>query len=372
VAIFFPREKFLISHIRPSGPKSLLLGVDKNKGLHHERLEEMLQSYKFLDPFRSKNITAIITLHPSLGAVRVVPFRFMRGSLMAPLEATELENFLVQLIQKIFLEFRGEVSEELGADELDTILIEARPFAYRADGSSVSSPLGHRSREINGFLELLFTTRAAFSVLQPVLYAKKSAFLTVHDKAELMSLRKTGKGKMSLLEFDEGGGARLLDYDLKGKEILRRRLINWSPARFFVRLEELWNIDRMTAGLVYGEYLTDNLSAKLRVQLEKIWKFEMNELFRSLKKAGAKGTVYLKTHLPLPVSLPKRQSGISLVEFPIKKIFSEVGFELDKRLAKLSEQEIFAHLAPLLECYYDSSDDQVNHSLRRRIHWLVS
>lgn len=362
----------MIFHIRQDGSESLLLGVDKNKGLHWERLAEKLHSYKFLDPLQSKNVTAIITLHPSLGAVRVVPFRFVRGSSMAPLEATELENFLAQLVQKIFLELRGEVSEELGVNELDTILVEARPFAYRADGSSVSSPLGHRSREINGFLELLFTTRAAFNVLQPVLYAKNSAFLTVHDKSELMSLKKIGKDKMSLLEFDESGGARLLDYDLKGKEILRRRLISWSPARFFVRLEELWNIDREMAGMVYREYLTDNLSPKLRVQFEKIWKSEMNELFRALKRAGAKGTVYLKTHLPLPVSFPKRQSGITLMEFPMKEIFSEVGFELDKRLAKLPEREIFAHLAPFLECYYDSSDGQVNHSLRRRIHWLIS
>lgn len=369
---FEPREKFLIFHIRPEETESLLLSVDKDRELHWERLEERLQSSKFLEPLRSKNITSIITLHPSLAAVRVVPFRFIRQTQSAPLEATELENFLAQFVQKVFLGLRGEVSKELGSEELDAILIEARPFAYRADKSSVGSPLGHKSREITGFLELLFTTRQAFDSLQPVLYRGSRAFLTTHDKAELMSLKKLGKNKASFLEFDEDGGARLLDYDPAGKDVLKRRLIGWSPSRFFVRLEELWNIDRPMAKAVYREYLADNLSAKLRIQLQKIWKSEMNELFRALKKAGAKGPVYLKTHLPLPVSFPERQFGITLLEFPLRDILSEVGFGLDRRLAERPEQEMFTHLAPLIECYYDNSDAQVNHSLRRRIHWLIS
>lgn len=348
-----------------------MLGVDSDRGLHHEKFQESIQPYKFLEPLKSKNVTAVITLHPSLGAVRVVPFNFTRQTQMAPLEGTELENFLAQFVQKVFLELRGGVAGELGADELDAILIEARPFAYRADGSSVSSPLGHKGREINGFLELLFTTRKAFNSLQGILYGGRSAFITTHDKAELMSLKKVTKSKVAFLEFDESGGARLLDYDLDGKEILKRRLINWSPARFFVRLEELWNIDRPMATAVYREYLSDNLSAKLRIQLEKICKAEVRELFRALKKAGAKGNVYLKSHLPLPVSFPERQLGIVLKEFPLSEIFSQVGFELDRHLATRSEREMFTHMAPLIECYYDNSDASVNHSLRRRIHWLI-
>ncbi|MDO8504818.1 MAG: hypothetical protein Q7S36_03115 [Candidatus Liptonbacteria bacterium] len=374
INLFKLREKFLIFNVEPEGARSVLVGVDADKKLHFDEAQDRFKLPKFFKNLGKHKTVSVVSLHPSLGAVRIVPFRFVRQLQSVPLELTELENFLAQLSQKIFLELRAEVAKELGSEELDSILIEVRPFAYRSDGSSVTSPLGHRSKEIYGFLELLFTTRGAFDLMQPVLYSGTPVFMTMHDKSELMSLKKLGHAKIAFLEFGRDGGARLLKYDLdkNKKELLSRKPIGWSPERFFARIEEIWNVDRAVAEIIYGEYLQNRLSPKLKIHLEKLWKREMAELFSRLKKAGAKGDVYIKTPLALPASFPAKQKGITLKAFPFADLFSRLGFEFDENLSGFPLADAFAHLAPFLECYYDSSDRQVNHSLRRRIHWLIS
>lgn len=370
--IFHPREKFLILNVAPAGASKAMLGVDDDKNVRLERTDRRFT--KFLDKLSTKKLTAVINIHPRLGAVRIIPFRFVRQGTSVPLELTELENFLAQLAQKSNLELRSDVARELGTEELDAILVETKPFAYRSDGSSVSSPLGHRSREIHGFLEMLFTTREGFDQMQEELYAGNPVFMTVHDKSELMSLKKLGKIKFSFLEFSDDGGARLLKYDLENKkgEYMTRRSINWSPSRFMSRLEELWNVDTRTAKRLYAAYLNDELSPKLRAQLEKIWKEEIGALFTALKSAGGRGEIYLKTSVPLPASFPARQKGITLLEFPTEELFDKLGFNLGRKQQEADPLRSFAQLAPFIECYYDNSDPEVTHSLRRRIHWLIS
>lgn len=370
--IFNNREKFLILNIEPTGPRAVVLGVGEDKNIRFQKNLDDWKIPQFLKDISSKNMTAVVSLHPALGAVRIVPFRFVRQTQSAPLELTELENFLAQLSQKAFLEFRADVSKELGIEELDAILVESKPFAYRADGSSVSSPIGHKSKEIHGFLELLFTTRAAFDLMQPTIYSGNPVFMTLHDKSELMSLKKMGMAKISFLEFSEEGGARLLNFDLdkKNDEPMSRKSVAWSPSRFFTRLEELWNVDREIAASVYFN-LREDVSPKLKTQIEKIWKAETEALFSALKQVGARGDVYIKSWLPLPLYFPARQKGITLLEFPFGDIFDKLGFTFEGKLSELSPGEVFAQLSPFVECYYDSSDPQVSHSLRRRIHWLI-
>jgi hypothetical protein len=113
------------------------------------------------------------------------------------------------------------------------------------------------------------------------------------------------------------------------------------------------------------------VSPRLKTQTEKIWREEMGELFTALKKAGARGEVYVKSSVPLQASFPAKQKGITLLEFPLGDIFGKLGFSFEGGLSKLSPGEVFAQLSPLIECYYDNSDPQVSHSLRRRIHWLI-
>lgn len=369
--IFGNREKFSILNIHPTGAERVLLGVDEDKKLH---LEPVLKLPEFMGRIGRKNETTIINIHPSLGAVRVAPFHFSRDSKNEPLLLAELENFLAKLAQKYFLDLRSEIAHELGVDELDTILVESRSFAYRSDGSAVNSPLGHMTKEIHGFLELLFTTRKAFDLMQPTLYTGAPVFLTLRDKAELISLLKLGKTKLSLVECSDDGGSRLLNYNLsKGsKEVLSRRSVNWSHARFFSRLEELWNVDPEVALSIYRKYLENELSPKLRGDVEKVWKAEIKALFAALKEAGAKGEVYFKSAVRLPFDFPIKQAGITLLEFPFEELLIKLGFGLDEKMASLPRDAAFAQLAPLIECYYDNSDRNVNHSLRRRIHWLIS
>ncbi|TSC60150.1 MAG: hypothetical protein LiPW15_28 [Parcubacteria group bacterium LiPW_15] len=371
--MFGTREKFLILNIEPAGPRTVVFGVGEDKNIRFQKNLDDWNIPKFFKDISRKNMTAVVSLHPALGAVRIVPFKFVRQTQSAPLEHTELENFLAQLSQKAFLEFRADVADELGIDELDAILVESKPFAYRADGSSVSSPIGHKSKEIHGFLELLFTTRDAFDLMQPTIYSGNPVFMTLHDKSELMSLKKMGMEKISLLEFSEEGGARLLKFDLDKKNDMpaSRKSVAWSPSRFFTRLEELWNVDRKTAMSIYFLYLKDEVSPKLKAQIEKIWNKETSTLFSALRQAGARGEVYVKTWMPLPLTLPARQKGITLLEFPFGDIFDRLGFTFEGKLSELSPREAFAQLSPFVECYYDSSDPQVSHSLRRRIHWLI-
>lgn len=371
--MFGTREKFLILNIEPTGPRAVVLGIGEDKNIRFQKNPDDWKIPKFLRDISKSKLTAVVSLHPALGAVRIVPFRFVRQTQSAPLEHTELENFLAQLSQKAFLEFRADVAEELGIDELDAILVESKPFAYRADGSSVSSPIGHKSKEIHGFLELLFTTRDAFDLMQPTIYSGNPVFMTLHDKSELMSLKKMGMTKISLLEFSEEGGARILKFDLdkRNDEPMSRKSVAWSPSRFMTRLEELWNVDHKTATYIYFRYLKDEISPKLRAQIERIWNKETGILFSALKQAGAKGEVYVKTWMPLPLTLPARQKGITLLEFPFGDIFEKLGFTFEGKLSELAPGEAFAQLSPFVECYYDSSDPQVSHSLRRRIHWLI-
>jgi hypothetical protein len=314
---------------------------------------------------------SIVTLSPDFSAVRFFNFKYIRPNKDVPIDEVEIENFLAQLTQKMFLEFREEVGEEMGRDELDTILLGSRPVAFFVDSSLVHSPVGLRGREVKGVLELIFTDRASFDVVQPIIYSGDKVFLTTKDKSELMAVAHSA-GKSALLDIRPDGRSIFLEYEPGGKDILRRQFLVWSLGDFLGKIAETWGLGPFATLDIYDRYLNGAVSSRVAEQILKLWRPALNSLLGELSRIKANGDVYFKAPIELPKDIPFRKGRVELKNYPHEAVLPKLGFELDKRFKPNSVQENFAQLAPLIECYYDKGDERINHPLRRRIHWLIS
>ncbi len=314
---------------------------------------------------------SIVALSPDFSAVRFFNFKYTRPNKDLPIDEIEIENFLAQLTQKMFLEFREEVGEEMEREELDTILLDSRPVAFFVDSSLVHSPVGLRGREVKGVLELIFTDRASFDLIQPIIYSGDKVFLTTKDKSELMAIAHSA-GKSALLDIRSGGKSIYLEYEPDGKEIFRRQFLDWSLGDFFGKVADFWALSPSATLDIYDRYLNNNVSERVSEQIDKIWKPALNSLLSELVKIKASGRVHFKSPIELPQSLPLKKGRVELKDYPHAEVLSKLGFELGRKFKSESVEENFPQLAPLVECYYDKGDERINHPLRRRIHWLIS
>ena len=123
---------------------------------------------------------------------------------------------------------------------------------------------------------------------------------------------------------------------------------------------------------IYDRYLNDNVSERVADQITKIWKPALSSLLGELARIKAGGKVYFKAPIEFPSVIPLKKGRVELNNYPHNEVLSKLGFELGRKFKPKSVQDNFAQLAPLIECYYDKGDERINHTLRRRIHWLIT
>jgi len=367
-------EKFLILEALPERTRGLLLSVDAEKNLQVRRFWEEFPVAKLSRrvPWEFGGTKIILAADPSLAFTVFVPVKLEREPAAAKeqLGILELENLLAQSIGKVFSQCRKQAGQALRVGELETVLVGSRVRNFKVDGHKVVNPLGFQGKKIEAVLELTLTTRKIFESWKSFFSTREKFFFTESARAWLTSLEKAGAATVNLITFrPETTSFFILEPAATGTVIYRGKL-DWETNRLLESITSSLGVSRSLAEELYGRYLRGETSSSGARWIDRILKPVLDSLFHAMKKTRLRGPIYVDTMTPLPIALPKRRGKIVLTALPLASLVEKLGFTLQPSRHNLSDTQLFRHLAPFLEFYYDKSDSSINHKLWRRLHWL--
>lgn len=369
---FFRNENFLLLEISPQKTSGLLLSLDSRKKLHLKKFGENSRESKFLDYFKPTGTIkkTIIAVEPEFAFTAVIPLALQRENAEEPLEKVELENRLAQAVSKVFNHYRREASRELNIDELDAILADSRMAHFKVDGNQVINPLGFPAKEIHAVFEMTFTTRQMFGEIKNFLKRNDDFFFTEIGRAELRALHAINPSPLHLLML-----GRKTSYLFSMEKtaiglLMSRKELRWPAGGLSKIISRHWPVSGAAAGELYRAYLQKNVSPGLEKYFKKIFTPAIDSLLKQLQTFKPSGRIYLETD-EAPVALLLERNS-ALREIPFDAFLEKSGFGIGAGSQLSGRSGVFRKLAPFFEFYYDKSDTDINHWLRRRLHWLGS
>lgn len=362
----------MLLHVSPGNARGVLLSLDSEKKIRVEKRWDEFSESIFLNFLRLPGSVrkSVVSVDPSLIFVASTLIEFSCDTADRPLEPVELENLLAQSVGRIFNQCRRKASGELGVDELDTILADSRISGFKADGHHVINPLGFKARKIEASLELIFTPREIFNTVKNFIRGRDDFFFTGVLRAELASFARVSGRNFNLLAT-QGLDSYILSFRTEqGRRKTSRKKLSWSADAFPKAISKEWSLGAAAGETVYEAYLKKEISPAMDKFLRRILNIAADSLLRELEKGGLAGTVYLDAeNLPFELLAGRRKS---FKKLPLEEFFDKSGFVLGGRERPLLGQDVFRELAPFFEFYYDNKESDVNHWLRRRLHWLGS
>ncbi len=367
----FSGEKFLLLEISAQAISGLSLCLDLGKKVTPGKIWHDLESKKF--PFLVQGIgpvgKVIIAVGPELAYTTVIPIELERENSEKALEATELENLLAKTIGRIFNQYRREASQVLGVDELNVILADSRVTHFKIENHRVIDPLGFQAKAIQTVLEMTFTTRDIFYKAKHFLNNSNDFFFTEIGKAQIRTIEKINPGPFHLLLTGDTSYLFSLKETAAGRLVFRN-LLHWSTSAFSKTISKHWLVSETAGEELYTMYLRGETSPAAEKYLKKIFSPVIDSLAMQIKKFKSTGVLYGDGER-IPFSLSPYHRNM-FEEFPFGAFFEKSGFTIDFNEWPSSPAHVFKQLAPFFEFYYDTSNKDINHWLRRRLHWLGS
>ena len=151
---------------------------------------------------------------------------------------------------------------------------------------------------------------------------------------------------------------------------MSRKELHWSTSGLSEIISRDWLVNGNTAKSIYRAYLQKNVSPALEKHFKKIFTPAIDSLLRQVEKLKPSGKIYLEA-AEAPLSLLKERRS-AFEELSLRLFLQKSGLEISADDWMLEPSGVFRKLAPFFEFYYDKSDTEVNHWLRRRLHWLGS
>jgi hypothetical protein len=370
-----PREKFLILDIAPERTKGLLLSVDEDKNIAPEKHWDDF-SFKGTQSHSVQNLRKrklIVSADSSLATTISFPVELKRDLGMArhPITIAELEALLAQVISKEFASRRREASVRLGLHELDTILVNAKAENFKVDRHAIMNPVGFSGKTIEVVLELAFTTRAIFENLKNFFNAKDGFFFTETARAGLRALSKFEALPVNLVFLKpHGASGFMLEKAAWGTSVHREQL-DWSLNSIFESIKTAFPVPHDVVLRIYHAFLNEETSEHFRHALHKVMKPTIEKFFEAVRSSKLRGRAYIHAAVPLPFKVPLREGRVVMHELPLRDVLQKSGFSFDASEWEFPDSEMFVRLAPFLEFYNDKSESEINHRLRRRLHWLI-
>lgn len=370
------REKTLVLEILPQKTRGLLLSIEPDKNI---KLEKFWENFSWSHLSRKlrhhiQNWKIVIAADPSLAVTLMFPIKMTREveRIKEPVSAVEIENLLAQATARVFNQCRADASRHLRIDELNTVLIDNRVSNFRVDGHQVINPLDFKARRVDAILELTLTTRDIFEEWKNFfsIGPKQNFFFTEFGKAELFVLSKTEPSPVNLMILTPDKSHYFtLETTVLGPTIDRGRL-RWSTNLLLKTISSTWGVSTPIARSIYNHYLNKSLSSNVIRFFDNNLKAAMNPFFVQAQRTRLKGVVYIDTHLPLPLVFPRRQGKVIFRDLPLTSLLDKLGFKINLAKWPWSRAQTLRLLAPFLEFYYNNKDLEINHWLRRRLHWL--
>jgi len=374
------KEKFLVLEVSGEKNSGFLLSLDEEKNLNLEKYWPEFSwdraSRRLLR--RLEEWKVIVSSSPSFAATISMPVKLEReaGMVKSPLSSIELENLLAQTSARVFTQVRGEASRELGIDELDTILIDNRVSHFKIDGHHVLNPIDFKATRLEALLELTLTTRSIFEDWKNFFNVgqAKNFFFTESSRSELFALKRFKSLPINLLVLSSGEFSHFFSLE-KGAvgEVINRHRLRWSTSRLLESIEKNFGVSRKVSLNLYRLLLEKGLSPRLERHLTLLIKPILDQLVKGLEPLKVKGHIYVDSNLDLPPTLSLRKIKSTTKKLPTDELTGHLGFNIiNESVWPWPKDQIFKHLAPFIEFYYNNEDLSINHWLRRRLHWLGS
>jgi len=373
---FWPKreEKFLVVEVFPHGARGVLLCLDEERRLTARKVWPQVNSLvDFFKKWQPQLATwqVIVSVAPGLSAAVTLPRVFTRNHVGQPLAPEELENFLGKVVSQSFNEVRAEASRELQVREMDTVLVESSVKSFQVDGHTIVDPIGFRAKSVAAELELTFVPRALYESLRVFSDRQHTFFFTDSLRAKQAWLVRAMPSPTAAAIV---GRDRLLlvgsKRDKKSGYSTIKRALPWSACTLTDAVGAAWGVSTPMAEKIYHAYLAGEYSPPVRLKLTEILEPTVSSFFREIEKSHPGKNIFLASETPLPFTMPFSRQGMRFIDLPLESLLNQVGVEVSLKNLGLGKAQIFQALAPFVEFYYDKSDKQINHWLRRRLHWL--
>lgn len=360
------RQHAIVWEIRPEEARGALFefGMEQRVVLRRSwsavRGEPLLPSFFKLKQFRKAPV--IVSLHPALARTFILPFRLSRKKAEGPLQPENLQVMLREFLSKTTFEMRRLASAALGVEELDAIILDARLARLVVDDAEVRDDRPIEGRKIEGFLQVILTTRAVFHDLHDLLHSGRELFFTERGPAALAFLGRYLPGPLTLLDLEAKGGW-LFRIDHAAEEVVKKTQFRWNAEDLPAAFTEAWGLSKKSADAAYQLFLQGGFSDRAARFALKLFAPTEESFDRTLAKAKAAGTVYLRSSVPLPLDLPATRGEAQLIGLPLAELLERSGLTYDLK----AEPLLFMSL---LEYYYHRGDQHGHKMLTRHIHWI--
>lgn len=367
------REHAIVWEMRPDEARGALFefGMEQRVVLRRTwraMRGEPLPSFFKLKQFRKAPVT--VSLHPALARTFILPFRLDRKKGEAAVKPEGLQTMLREFLAKTTFEMRRIAAADLGVEELDAILIDARLTKVFADGAEVRDDRPIEGRRIEGFMQVILTTRAVFHDLHDILHSGRELFFTERGPAAMAFLGRHIQGPLTFLDLEPKGGW-LFRVDHAAEEVVKKTQFRWDAQDFPVALAEAWGLSREAADKVYAMYLGGGFSTRLNRFVSKIFA-PIGEAFdKALAKVKASGVVHMRSIIALPFDLPDVRGEAKLLALPLEETLRASGLAWESKVGDvLPLPEASLLLMSFLEYYYHRGDPRGHKMLTKHIHWI--
>jgi len=349
----WPREeKFLLIDIRLEQVRLFKLGIGPEKEVVLTKIGEAAEFGGMVLPKHLPD-RAIVAASFPLAYTSFLPINLIRDNPAEPLKATELQNLLSRSVGRLFVQCRDEARKELKMEDAEIILAGSRVTKFKVDGHAVVNPIGFRCRNVHALLELTLTSRSVWSVLKAL--KLRQIFFVERERSICSVFRKIDPHTAALLSV--GNNDSFL-FGLADPERPMRRFLDWRPDIVYAAVGRAFGTDNETSRKLYELYIKGSVSPRFKQKMSKVVDPGFRELFSKLPPRRSE--IYIESFVPLASGRRFQPSGIAARKIE-NKFGIRYGGEVD-----------FPLLAPFLEFYYDKSDSQINHWLKRHLHWIGS
>ena len=368
------KEYAVVWEMRPEEARGALFELGADQRITLRRTWQAVRGAplpSFLKLKQFHRAPVVVSLHPALARTFILPFRLARKKGEAPIPPAHFQTMLQEFLSKTRFEMRRLAGDALGCEELDTILLDARLMRLVVDGEEVREDARIEGRRVEGFLEVIFTTRAAFHDLHNLLHSGRETFFTERGPAALAFLSRHIAGPLAFLDLDARGGW-LFRMDHDAEEIVKKSAFKWDADDLPAALSEAWGLSRAAAEAAYRVFLKDGFSEAAARTARKLMAPIEESFDRAVARAKLPASTYVRAAVPLPFTLPAARSGAELLPLPLATLLDASGVEFVRGAGTRGEAEDSYYLLPLLEYYYHRGDPGAHKALTRHIHWIAS
>ncbi len=197
----------------------------------------------------------------------------------SPITETDLENYIIEAIWKVFDKSRLEIASKSDMSEFDLVLRDARVMGFKIDGYKVLNPEGFTGKTLE-VLTMVTITKKGFALFNGSF--NSSGIEEGSLRAYLLSNRLEGKP----LIFVESGNASTTIFASTPTKVSRVGEINWGKENILKAIRDLFQInqdsDKNTAEKIYKRFVSKELSPDLLSKLDSIFRSAFRDLIAGI------------------------------------------------------------------------------------------